>query len=85
MARKRRRSQPIKQERTVNGTERKTDRNLGSRDGATDTSGFRDKNQSIHIKKTTTMQITYNSYAKYDMALYFTRTENPDEAAEHGR
>lgn len=31
------------------------------------------------------MQITYNSYAKYDMALYFTRAENPDEAAEHGR
>ena len=56
----------------MNSTERKTDRNLGSRDGATDTSAIRDKNHSIHIKKTTTMQITYNSYAKYDMALYFT-------------
>ena len=45
----------------MNGTERKTDdtdRDLGPRDGATDTSGFRDKNQSIHIKKKTTMQIT---------------------------
>ena len=28
------------------------------------------------------MQITYNSYAKYDMALYFTRAENPELAAK---
>ena len=28
---------------------------------------------------------TFNSYAKYDMALYFSQAENPDEAAEHGR
>ena len=38
--------------------ENDTDRNLGYRDGARDTSGFRDKNHSIHIKTTTTMQIT---------------------------
>ena len=51
----------------MNGTERRTDGNLGSRNGATDTSEL-ETNRIIHIKKTTTMQITYNSYAKYDMA-----------------
>ena len=57
----------------MNGTERKTDKDLGSRDGATDTSAIRDKRKNSHQKNNKIMtQITYNSWSKYDLALMFT-------------